>query len=446
LYLFSLWRFSDGFFSFRYFFLTYHDSSVYYSQNTKGSFIIYPRDLPMDDERKYRDTHPWITFSADLRKAPPKFWFMLGECQANCELIAHAPLPPHIAQRISMIYLTKGALASAAIAGNSLSEEEAFRCLVENFPVPPSQKAVFREVENIMEGCGRAQTEHTGENAPDITPGGIRELNRIVLRNLANGKDAHPGEYRTDDSLAEDDAVAPAEDCEWLVEHLCEWLNGPGFTGGGDRRIANAVIRATLAHIYLAGIRPFREGNGRTARLLEYHILVSAGVPAISAHLPQIHYNLTRAEYSRQIELIRETTEVVPFIHYTIQGLLDGLRRQTGRTREHQWNTAWRCYILEFFQDTATESDMRRCHLALDLSARTEPVPLSEIPLVSPRLAQSYAKRVERTLIRDLNFLKDAGLVEKTPSGYRARKETAAGFGTELKNRADSGDRESPSD
>lgn len=400
----------------------------------------------MDDDRKYRETHPWITFSADLRKAPPKFWFMLGECQSNCELIARAPLPPFIARRISTIYLIKGALASATISGNTLSEEDAFRCLAEKGPVPPSQKAVYREVENIIEGYGLAQAEFTGGNAPDITPEGIRELNRIVLRNIANGKDAHPGEYRLDDSSTDIDSGAPAEDCEWLVEHLCEWLNGSGFTSGGDRRIANAVIRATLAHLYVAGIRPFREGNGRTARLLEYHILVSAGVPAISAHLPSIHYNLTRAEYSHQIELVRQTSDVIAFIHYTIQGLIDGLRRQFDRTREHQWNSAWRCYILEFFQDTATESDIRRRHLALDLSTRPEPVPLSEIPLVSPRLAQAYAKRVERTLIRDLNFLKDAGLIEKTPEGYRAKKETAAGFVMERQTKTDSGDGKSSAD
>ena len=399
--------------------------------------------MPMTENRKYQDTHPWLTFSADLRKASPKLWFMLGECQSKCEQAARAPLPPAYVLRVSRIYLAKGALSSAAISGNTLSEEEVFRRLEDNTPIPPSRKQAYREVENIIEGCESALADYIGRKDADLTPEGIRDLNRIVLQGLAKPNIFVPGEYRVEESLSEEPFGAPAEDCAHLVERLCEWLDGPGFSGGEDRRIANAVIRATLAHLYLAGIRPFQEGNGRTFRLVEYHILVSAGVPAISAQLMAIHYNLTRTEYSGQLELAWQTGEVVPFIHYAVQGFLDGLRRQTDRTREHQWNVAWRCHILEFFQDTVTESDLRRCHLALDLSTRTAPVPLSDIPLISPRLAQSYAKRVERTLIRDLNFLKDIGLVEKTAEGYRAKKESASGFEVERDVHPDKDDEES---
>jgi Fic family protein len=398
----------------------------------------------MTANRKYLETHPWITFSADLRKASPKFWFMLGECQAKCEHIAHAPLPPAHLHRISRIYRAKGALSSAAIAGCTLTEEEVYRRLEERSPVPPSRRQAFRVVENIAGGCGRALADRAGGKGVELTPEGIRDLNRIVLEGLATGKDTPAGGYRAEDPSPEDRSGAPAEDCAHLVERLCEWLDGPGFTGGGERRVADAVIRATLAHLYLAGIQPFAEGNGRTARLLEYHILVSAGVPAISAHLPAIHYNLTRAEYSRQLELAWKSGEVVPFIQYAVRGFLDGLRRQADRTREHQWDIAWKYQVLALFQDSVAESDLRRRNLALDLSSRTEPVPLSGIPLISPRLARYYAKRVERTLIRDLNFLKETGLVEKSGEGYRTRKEIAAGFGEDREAGPESAEGEPP--
>ncbi len=383
----------------------------------------------MTENRKYQETHPWITFSADLRKASPKFWFMLGECQAICEQIARAPLPPVNFQRMSRIYLAGGTASSAALAGNPLSGEEVFRRLEERTPGPLSRKRAFLEVDNIIRGCERARADHREAPSPGLTSGRIRELNRIVLRGLAPMNDPLPGEYRVEDSGPEETPGAPAEDCAHLVDRLCEWLDGPGFTSDGDRRIADAVIRATLAHLYLAGIRPFGEGNGRTARLLEYHILVSAGIPVISAHLPAIHYHRTRGEYSLQLETAWQTGEVVPFIQYTVRGFLEGLRGQARRIGEYQREIAWQRHVLSFFQDAVTESDTRRRHLALDLSSQGKPSPLSQIPLISPRLARDYARRVERTLIRDLNYLKEAGLVEKTPEGYRARKEIVAGFG-----------------
>jgi hypothetical protein len=63
-----------------------------------------------------------------------------------------------------------------------------------------------------------------------------------------------------------------------------------------------AILKAMVAHLYLAWTHPFGDGNGRTARLIEFHILLSAGVPSPAAHLFSNHYNQTRAEYYRQLD------------------------------------------------------------------------------------------------------------------------------------------------
>ena len=60
---------------------------------------------------------------------------------------------------------------------------------------------------------------------------------------------------------------------------MCEWLNGSAFSGDGAMRIPVAIIKASLAHLYLAWIHPFGDGNGRTARLCEFLVLVTSGVP-----------------------------------------------------------------------------------------------------------------------------------------------------------------------
>lgn len=54
---------------------------------------------------------------------------------------------------------------------------------------------------------------------------------------------------------------------------------------GSQNRVAFGIIRAILAHLYLAWIHPFGDGNGRTARSMELHLLMDSGVPSAAAQL-----------------------------------------------------------------------------------------------------------------------------------------------------------------
>lgn len=72
------------------------------------------------------------------------------------------------------------------------------------------------------------------------------------------------------------------------MNELCQWLNGPDFVPPQDPKGAELVpafgiIKAIVAHLYLAWIHPFGDGNRRTARLVDVFILMSAGVPATSS-------------------------------------------------------------------------------------------------------------------------------------------------------------------
>lgn len=49
---------------------------------------------------------------------------MLGEAASKCEHIAGVPLRPSVAQELHRLYLAKGALATTAIEGNTLTENE----------------------------------------------------------------------------------------------------------------------------------------------------------------------------------------------------------------------------------------------------------------------------------------------------------------------------------
>ncbi len=62
------------------------------------------------------------------------------------------------------------------------------------------------------------------------------------------------------------------------------------------------------------------------------------------------------------------------------------------------------------------------------LSAINGPVAVDRIASLTPPVAAAYATRTPRTLARDLAFVSNAGLVERTREGYRARKDVILAF------------------
>jgi len=194
--------------------------------------------------------------------------------------------------------------------------------------------------------------------------------------------------------------------------------------------MAFAMIKAMLSHLYLAWIHPFADGNGRTARLLEFQILISSGVPAPAAHLMSNHYNQTRTEYYRQLDQAsRSGGDVLPFLAYAAQGFLDGLHDQLELIREQQWNVTWEKYVHDAFKDKWGENQDRKRRLVLDISRDSaERVPVSKLTELTPRTAKAYSKRTRRTLSRDINELLEMGLIDLNNDGVRARKELILAF------------------
>jgi Fic family protein len=182
-----------------------------------------------------------------------------------------------------------------------------------------------------------------------------------------------------------------------------------------------AILKSVVAHIYLAWIHPFGDGNGRTARLVEYRILVASGVPTPAAHLLSNHYNLTRSEYYRQLDITsRSGGDLVSFLCYAVQGLVDQLREQLALVKKQQLDVAWRSYVHQLFDGQHSQTHARRRHLVMDLSQSTEPVPRAGLKEISPRVAADYVGRTDKTMSRDLNELLRMKLVRRSRRGYIA--------------------------
>jgi len=379
--------------------------------------------------RQYESSHPWLTFSLDLRPAPAKLWILLGECQSKCEHISGVPLRPATARQLHLLYLAKGVSATTAIEGNTLTEKQVLDHLKGQLDLPASQNYLKQELDNITTACNSILSQVKTKTLPLLTTSRIEDLNRFVLNKLPVEDHVIPGQIRSYSVGVANYRGAPAEDCGYLLDQLCEWLNGPGFDAPSDQEIIYAILKAIIAHLYLAWVHPFGDGNGRTARLMEFQILIASGVPAPAAHLLSNHYNQTRAEYYRQLDQAhRSGGDIIPFILYAVQGFADGLRSQLGVIRDQQWDVTWRNYIHESFREETGPGAERQRRLALDLSQKTGPVSFSRLTDISPRIAKAYANKTNTTLRRDLEKLLRMELIRKEKDGYLANKELLLAF------------------
>lgn len=380
----------------------------------------------MTERRTYEGTHPWLRYVVDLRSAPIDLWMLLGEARSKCEHITEVPLLPKTAEEVHQLYLIKGAQATTAIEGNTLTEEEIRRHLAGNLRLPPSKEYLAREIDNMVGAFNHLNYDIMHGEVTPLSPASIKAFNREILKGLDLEDGVVPGEFRKHSVVVARYRGAPAEDCEYLVQRLCEWIGGPDFTPPAETAgmgLVYAILRAVAAHLYLAWIHPFGDGNGRTARFVEFQILVTAGIPTPAAHLLSNHYNETRAEYYRQLDQASKTGNPVPFIVYAVRGFVDQLKTQLAfMHKQHHW-LVWRNYVEEQLDEGGSEPERRQIRLVLALSAQRSPVAGAGLRELTPELATTYATRTPKTLARDLNALERKKLIERAGKGYRARTE-----------------------
>ena len=381
--------------------------------------------------RRYLESHPWITFKAtDINNLGPKVWMLLGEARSKCEHLAGAPLRPDVADRLYQLALVKGAQATIAIEGNTLTEEQVAGIHDGTYRAPPSRAYQEREVRNVLDALKEIAHQVMSDDSPTITLDLICEFNRRLLDGTEHEPDAVPGEVRDHEVGVANYRGAPAEDCEYLLERLADWLESDSFSSDEPEiRFALAVACSVYAHLYIAWLHPFGDGNGRTARLLEFLILARSGmVPLPAAHLLSNHYNLTRDQYYRELAKASRTSRTDSFVTYATQGLVDGLRAQIEQVRELQLEVTWINFVhdaMNLYPSSQTRDRQRALVLAMPPGRE---VPKNEVPMLTPELAALYATKGPRTLSRDLNRLWEAGLVRRRRNGWLANQSMIEAF------------------
>ena len=367
------------------------------------------------------EDYPHLSFTKRWEVAPESH-YRLGECEAMIWVIANTPLRPKDHNRLLQVSLIKGAQATTAIEGNTLSREEIERIYLENEKLPASREYLQIEVTNVIEAFNFLLDAVVRKSKEwPVTPELILEFHKMITKGLGDHIDAIPGRWRDDRRqvgpyLAPEHRYVPE-----LIGRLCAWIRDE-FHFHKQQDFVTAVIQAIVTHVYIEWIHPFADGNGRTGRLVEFYILLRAGLPVIASHILSDFYNQTRTEYYRQLNIARQERDLTKFLNYAIHGFRDGLAAQLAVIQNGQMKTFWRNHVFESFADihyrkSTVFKRKRGLMLAMPIDCK---LTVAEILAADPKIAREYAALTPSVLARDLKDLMRMKLLLKKGQYYRA--------------------------
>ena len=296
---------------------------------------------------------------------------------------------------------------STRIEGNQLTLRQAESLLRgERVGAPPDS---LQEVRNYAEAIGYVQDVAADPNF-SLNDNTIRTIHHYVTKSLSS--DYAPGRYRTEQNNVVDRISGRVvfrppspEDVIPLMQEFVEWLNT-------DALRFETYARAGLAHLNLAAIHPFNDGNGRTARILETLILYRSGLKS---------YELVSLE-----EFFGRDTQ--SYYAALNQSLGPIYRPETGNV------SYWIDYYLRAHatQATAAATELEtynRVLQALTESFSLEPAQAALVELacrsgsVTNYIYRRIADVTFNTATRHLTSLTDAGLLTRVGRGRASRYE-----------------------
>lgn len=181
---------------------------------------------------------------------------------------------------------------SCAIEGNSFSVNDTRELKEKGLGMILRDKSLLEAFEMLDHFCAFEYMLQAARDKHPLDEGLLREVNRLcTLHTLSyRAADAIPGEYTTCDMAAGDTLFGPHEELIARVPSLLQ------STENALQRGIHPMIVAARFHGFYEYLHPFRDGNGRTGRLLSNFILLRAGYPmfVIKSDLKDTYFTALR--------------------------------------------------------------------------------------------------------------------------------------------------------
>ena len=197
------------------------------------------------------------------------------------------------------------------------------------------------------------------------------------------------------------------------MEEFVSWINSQEILE------MYPVFRACIAHLSLALIHPFGDGNGRTSRIIEAHILKTAGYRFVYTMLSNYYYkNIDEYFITFSKVLKNKDNDISDFILFYLKGMLESIKTIRKKIYVIITELSLQTYLL-YLKKTNKISQRQYVFLSIMLDTNKE-VTEKEI-LEDINLKLIYEKLSLRTLQRDLKFLLEENLLvlNKETQKYR---------------------------
>lgn len=291
---------------------------------------------------------------------------------------------------------------------------------IEGYSVEPAEALALTSGEVIPDGhdenrlavaCYARAIDHVGAMARDPafswSPRAILDLHFDAC---SFQRDKDPGLWRTGEiSVTSPDGGTDyrgpdGEDVPALMAEVVEWLEN------GDPGL-DVVVRAAMAHLHLVSVHPFRDGNGRVARIVQSLVLAREGL--LSPEFSSIEENLSRNTPAYYAAL-RDTQggsyqpdrDALGWVRFCVEAHIS----QAGRRLDQIQEAAERWERLEREVEDRGWPDRFAIALEQSLVGGADRSKYGEEAGVSPATASA-----------DLRRLLDSGLIEQRGRGRTTR-------------------------
>ena len=390
----------------------------------RNDFIIFRLDKMMDTSSP--DLHKVLTFKSgnfvfSRRFDQQKIETELKVFHACYDIIASLPVLPHFAAFLDEDSIRKSIFSTAAMEGNPL-DEKAVGALLEKEGSTATADNFEREIINLKTALDKYILAAKDAKPLLLSEELIKEAHFTITTGV-NDADISPGRYRTTSVQVGNKAhggtyVPPKihEDIKTLMQEFVAWINGEELLQ------TDPVIRAALAHYHLAKIHPFRDGNGRTARMIEAMILASAGYRYIPSTLWNFYYLNIHDYYVAFSKSEKNPTDSVqPFLDFFFASLSGAMEELKVRIIETIKPLLFRDFAAHL-KNQSHELSTRQHHLiellinnniAFDLKYLKNNIPFKIL----------YQRVSDKTITRDIKHLEGLGLLTKENGLYRIKYE-----------------------
>jgi len=215
------------------------------------------------------------------------------------KLDAHRPLAPELVRNLREDMVLRYTYHSNAIEGNTLTLMEVKVILEEGMAIGGKSLRHHLEVINHADAITYLESL-VKENVP-LDERILKELHQLVLRGIDN----EAGRYRGCNVIISGAGHTPPDHL-----HVGERMQGFFDWYHGEAQSLHPVERAARMHADLVIIHPFRDGNGRTSRLVMNLELMRAGFPTVI--IPVVD----RAAYYENLDKAWKDMDYGPFVQH----------------------------------------------------------------------------------------------------------------------------------